>query len=115
MNLFPCLDRIRLRKRSTSEPVVLRCKPHCMLCNRLSSVATVFSKYIKWSFVRVVRSVAIIVPSFRVLDGAMANDADDNPFDLKFIRWPDNNRLHHFIGGMKFNVGILLDISFDRS
>ena len=45
----------------------------------------------------------------------MSDDTNDNSFDLKFIRWPDHDRLHHLVGRTKFNVGILLDVCLNRS
>ena len=49
-----------------------------------------------------------------MLNSAMANDADDNSFDMKLVRRLDDNRLHRFIGWAKFDVCIPLEIGLDR-
>ena len=43
----------------------------------------------------------------------MPNHADENPFDMKRIWRPHDNRLHRCICRMQFNVRVLLEVGLD--
>ena len=55
-----------------------------------------------------------MVPTAEASLSEMADDADDNPFDLEAVRWLDDDRLHGVIRGMEFYCAGLAVIGLDR-